>query len=245
LILVWMVGCAHRGPARLAPADQSPGELTASYTTQSLYRVDVQGDGRSGRMRLVLRDDPAHPAAGFHLAAADSFGRPLWTLAEAGSAVGVVDHRGHAFCRASAGVTLPEAGLAGLPPEVLPRLLRGLLPIEPVGPIESTAADGDAIDFRDAAGRRWTATFEGGEPVTWTLWQEGRPLLWWQRQPGGGVLSHREGSQFRWRQSVVEQHAGEFVLQVPEDYHHADCATWDLSEFRQDQPAPAGDRPPR
>lgn len=229
-------------PADVSHAEGS-GRLAASYTTQSLFRVDVQGEEQSGRMRLVLRDDPEHRAAGFHLAASDPFGRPLWTLAAVGSQIGVIDHRERAFCRASGGVTLPEVGLAGLPPEVLPRLLRGLLPIEPPGSSDP-ATGGDEIDFRDAAGRRWSATFEAGEPATWTLWQEGRPLLWWRRQPGGGVLSHREGTQFRWRRSVVERQTGEFVLQVPEDYHHADCATWDLSELRQDQPAPAGDRPP-
>jgi len=174
-------------------------------------------------MRLILRDDPADPGGPFHLAASDALGRPLWALAATGERVVLVDHRTRAVCSAQGTISLPEAPLGGLPPSVLPRVLRGRLPVFD----EGLPANGE-VDYLDANGRRWTARLEAGEPSSWTLWEGGRPLLWWLGQESGGVLSHRAGSQFRWRLSVEEARSGEFVLDAPRDYHRADCAGWDL-----------------
>ena len=60
--------------------------------------------------------------------------------------------------------------------------------------------------------------------ASWTLWADGRPLLWWGRQPAGGILSHREGAQFRWRETVAEPLSGDLrELTVPPDYRRGAC----------------------
>lgn len=239
MLALALAGCAHRGGGSPRAAAGRPGELSVCFTMQSLFRVEVETPEAAGRMRWVLRDDPEGPGGAFHLAASDVLGRPLWNLAASGERLALVDHRNRAFCGSTEPMTLPEPALAGLPPSVLPRVLRGQLPFEPGGAL----GDGE-IDFRDGRQRRWSAALKGGEPVSWTLWEGGEPLLWWLRQDRGGVLSHRGGSQFRWRLSVAEPRLGEFVLEAPPDYHHADCAFWDLPQLREDQPPSAGDRPP-
>jgi len=49
--------------------------------------------------------------------------------------------------------------------------------------------------------------------------------LWWQRRDHGGVLSHRDGAQFRWRRSVTEPLSeAPPALAIPAGYVTADCA---------------------
>ncbi len=178
----------------------------------------------------------------FQLAASDPFGRALWSFRLAEGEVLIVDHREKTFCATRESPRIPEVILATLPPAVLPRVLLGELPVE----LPAGAAGGEALDFTDAGGSRWTATLDGGEVASWTLWENAAPTLWWSRQPRGGILSHRDGAQFRWRLTVAEPLADpEPALEVPTDYLPVECDEWDLPELREDQPAPAGDRPPR
>jgi len=152
----------------------------------------------------------------------------------------VVDHRHQQFCTTGRAVRVPEAALASLPIEMLPLVLLGRLPV----PAGSEAADGE-LDLRDSQGRRWTARMEQGRPRSWTLWRSGEPSLWWLAQPRGGILSHRSGSQFRWREAVVESLAGGLERPgAPAEYEQVECDDWSLPELREDQPPPAGDRPP-
>ncbi len=154
----------------------------------------------------------------------------------------IVDHRARTFCSTRERPRIPEVILATLPPEVLPRVLRGALPVEPPGGVGGA----EELDFTDGDGNRWTATLDGGEVASWTLWENAAPAVWWSRQPRGGILSHRDGAQFRWRLTVAEPLADpDLTLEVPAGYLPADCDDWDVSELREDQPAPAGDRPPR
>lgn len=203
--------------------------------TQRLFRVRYQGPGGSGGLKLVLR---LASADRFSLAAADTLGRPVWSLGASEDETLIVDHRRKESCRTDADVRVPEAALAPLPIGMLPLVLLGRLPVA------AGEADG-TINLRDPQGRRWTARMDRGRPLAWTLWQSGEPALWWLAQPGGGVLSHRNGSQFRWRERVVEPlEAGHETLEPPAEYPQVDCDEWGLPELRQDQPAPAGDRPP-
>lgn len=50
----------------------------------------------------------------------------------------------------------------------------------------------------------WRLTWRGGELNRWSLWRDGRPVLWWQRESLGGVLSGPSGAQLRWRLKVAE-----------------------------------------
>ena len=86
-------------------------------------------------------------------------------------------------------------------------------------------ADADRTDWTDDAGQRWTARWEDGELAGWMLWQAGEPQLWWSRQPRGGILSHRDGSQFRWRQTAREDLVpGEYRrIEAPAEYRFGEC----------------------
>ncbi len=232
-----LAGCAGaRGRPSASPAAvPSP----ASESGQSLFRVRYQGPRGEGSLRLVLR---LAAADRFQLSASDPFGRALWSFRLGGDRVLVVDHRAETFCSTSQSLRIPEVILATLPPAVLPRVLLGKLPVEPPG----GASDSRDLDFTDRDGNRWTATLEEGAAASWTLWENAEPKLWWIRQPKGGILSHRDGAQFRWRLTVTEPLADpELDLDIPDGYLPGACDEWDLSELREDQPAPAGDRPPR
>lgn len=231
---------SERGSGASAPTPAAgtvaPGAGLAEgeANTQRLFRVRYQGPRGSGGLRLVLR---LAASDRFSLAASDTLGRPVWSLGYAGGRTLVVDHRLQETCATGADVRVPEAALAPLPIEALPIVLLGRLPV--------AAAERDGpVDLVDGQERRWTAKLEDGRPLTWTLWSAGEPSLWWLAQPDGGVLSHRGGSQFRWRQTVVEPLAeGLELLEPPDEYPRVDCDDWDLPELRQDQPASAGDRP--
>ncbi|MDX1503040.1 MAG: hypothetical protein R3325_11840 [Thermoanaerobaculia bacterium] len=196
--------------------------------------MEVEGEQGGGRLRLVLR----HGADGYQLLASDPFGRPLWVLTRLAPVTWLVDHRAEAWCRASGAVALPQLELSGLPIDRVPAVLEGEAPAHP-------PEDAEGERFEDAEGRWWSLR-EGPEGLAaWTLWSGDEPVLWWQAQPRGGILSHRRGSQFRWRSSVAEETEGSrFAAVVPEGYDRLDCAAWDVLELRQDQPASAGDRPP-
>lgn len=192
----------------------------AELASQRLYRVRYQGPEGDGSLRLTLR--LAAPDR-FELSAADPLGRARWSLRLDGDRARVVDHERREYCRTGSSLRVPEVALAELPVESLPRVLLGRLPVPPPAARASAAE----IDFRDQRGRRWTARLDEGAPASWTLWEAGEPLLWWQPQPRGGVLSHRRGAQFRWRETVAEPlAAGPSALgpgAPPEGYREVEC----------------------
>ncbi len=188
-----------------------------------------EGPEGEGSLRLVLRS--AAPDR-FQLSAADTLGRALWALEVAGTGSLLVDHRRELFCTGAAEVRLPQAALAPLPLATLPEVLLGRLPVRPEDAVGGPGGDPGAsaepaaaeLDFRDRAGRRWTARLEAGAPASWTLWEGGRPVLWWRRDGDGGILSQREGSQFRWRPVVREALAGGLErLEAPAEYAAGGC----------------------
>lgn len=199
--------------------------------TQRLLRVHYHGPEGSGSLRLVLRLQEVNE---FHLLAADRLGRALWSLEVAPTRVGLVNHRDRWFCEANDAVVLPEKALALLPLTALPRVLLGYVPVLPSG-----SPDPGLQEFTGPEGGRWTVTWIEGLTESWTQWKESRPTLWWTRRPKGGILSHRDGIQFRWREVVNEPLAEDLeALSVPAEYRRVSCNESDFSQLRQDQPPP-------
>ena len=218
-----LFGCARTvTPPRPLPEEGHRGaglELPgAELATQRLFRVRYDGPEGEGGLRLVLR---LAGVGRYTVQTSDRLGRSLWSLEVAAEGHLLVDHRGETFCRAPGEVTLPEVALAPLPLRSIPRVLLGYSPV--VGGREPPAS-GAGDEVVDPEGRRWTLV-RGEEGLkSWTLWSAGEPLVWWLRQPGGGILSHREGVQFRWRQVVREPLEGPLQgVVVPPGYRETVC----------------------
>ncbi|TNF84818.1 MAG: hypothetical protein EP299_00370 [Acidobacteria bacterium] len=186
--------------------------------TQSLFRVRYGGPKRDGGLRLILRLDTSDR---FQLAAADVLGRALWSMELYDGQVLLVNHAEKTYCVAGEELAIPEVALDPLPVRALPNVLLGYLPVELAA--DSLTAD-DGFDFSDPAGRRWTGSLETGKPSNWMLWEGAQPVLWWTRQDKGGILSHRQGAQFRWKTVVREPLEDGFErLAVPDGYRRAAC----------------------
>jgi hypothetical protein len=176
----------------------------------------------------------------FQLATADSLGRPLWSLQFEDTSTLFLDHRQQVYCLSESDIRLGEVTLEMFPLSSVPRLLLGLLPVE----LSGGAQRGESTEYQDAQGRRWSVRTAGEDDdiAAWTLWVAESPTLWWTRQGKGGILSHRDGSQFRWRQVVEEAMESNLSrLTPPESFRQISCHAYDLPEFRQDQPASPGD----
>ena len=191
--------------------------MEESAPIQSLFRVHYQGPAGVGGMRLVLRR--ASPDR-FQLDAADLLGRSLWTLRVEGDRLLLADHREKVYCEGRDRIEVPDPVLATLSPRDLRRALEGRLPVPPPAHTEGQ----ERLDFKDSRGRRWTASYDRGELVSWSLWQEGAPVLWWLGVGSGGILSHRDGSQFRWRRGVSEPLADTALARpIAEGYELGTC----------------------
>jgi len=173
-------------------------------------------------MKLILK---LSSESRFQVSTTDALGRPLWSLQASEVESLLIDHRGQEFCRAKE-IRLPDPVLEAMPWRALPRVLLGYLPTEPETIVKRSSLE---IDFRGRDGQRWTSRLDAGRPMSWVLWEESRPALWWSRQGDGGVLSHRQGIQIRWRQIVNEPLKSPLVdLQIPSGYGPSECHTRDL-----------------
>lgn len=188
-----------------------------SLETQRLFRVRYEGQEGRGGMKLVLK---LASETWFQVSTSDALGRPLWSLqAREGESL-LIDHRGRQFCSGEQ-VRLPDPVLEAMPWESLPRVLLGFLPTMPDTIVQSSA---EAIEFQSFDGRRWTARLDSGRPLSWVLWEADRPVLWWSRQADGGLLSHRQGIQIKWREVVGERLRAPLEdLQVPTGYQPSIC----------------------
>jgi len=186
--------------------------------TQNLFRVRYGGPKGAGGLRLILRLDTIDR---FQLVASDVLGRAVWSMELYDQQVLLVDHSEKTYCVAGMELALPEVALDPLPVRSLPSVLLGYLPVA----VGADSVTGDArFDFTDAENRRWTGSLEAGKPASWMLWEEEQQVLWWSRQDKGGILSHRQGVQFRWRTVVREPLKSTFErLAVPESYTRAAC----------------------
>ena len=133
------------------------------------------------------------------------------------------------MCRFEGEVVVSAIALSELPVSMLPRVLFGELPSE--APPEPPGTAGEELRWTGRDGRGWSAVLApSGRPQRWTLWIEGERLVWWQRQPKGGLLSHRRGAQVSWSTVADEQVAGELsALEIPADYSPGKCDEPDVS----------------
>ncbi|MFQ5527521.1 MAG: hypothetical protein ACE5GX_14820 [Thermoanaerobaculia bacterium] len=217
------IGCAHLPAAGTVSAGTT--ELAATATglldedlgTQHLMRMRYQGPKGTGALRLILQIEARER---YRVEAKDRFGRSLWTLDASGGQTLLVDQRRGLYCRSEHGIRIPEIALESLPLAELPAILLGRLPSD----LRPDPGDG----YRDGSGRRWTIVGPQLAPDSWTIWQDGEPWLWWGRGPqGGGVLSHRTGSQLRWRQVVAEALARELAPpQLEARFREVSCDDW-------------------
>ena len=200
-----------------AGAPDEVADLPAdAYPAQRLYRVRYDGPRGDGRLRLVLR---LAGSEHFQLSARDTLGRALWDLELEGERLVLLDHREKLVCSGHGEWRIPELALSELRPAAVPRLLMGLLPV----PGPEPAQDG-SVEFTDRTGRHWTATLDAGAVRSWMMREEGTPVLWWKAEEAGGILSHREGVQFRWQQTVAEPVQEPFpALTAPDDYEDGGC----------------------
>ena len=233
---LWLAAMAAALPAcsqvTTTPVVVAPSELSAEAppaAAQTLYRVRYDGPEGDGSLRLVKRQVAADR---FQLQAADTFGRAAWSLDLDGRDVLLVDHRGRQACLSSGDLRVPEMALRPLPLTAVARVLDSQTPLEAPPGV-------DPADWTDDAGRRWTSRTEDGLLAAWTLWQSGEPQLSWIRQARGGVLSHRDGSQFRWRQTAREDlpPASYRRIEAPAEYRFGECATEEPAEPADGDPA--------
>ncbi len=230
LLLFALTGCASSGfgPSRgeeevVVPWSLSPGDLG----TQRLYRATYQGpDGELGfRLTLYLLDRQVYA-----MSATDGLGRKLWSLSvDRENQALWLDHRRKEFCAVGGANSLEIVPLAGFPLTSLPRLLLGLMPVEPATEL---ADDGIDLSFVDVHGRKWSGSREGGSSLAWwSLKLQGEPAVWWRARGKGGVFSDRRGQQqLTWREVARESLAKEPApLTVPAGYAEGVCASADAS----------------
>lgn len=232
-----MAACSGAGLKKDPATGATPRDDTQTEpgSTQSLYRVQYSGPDGSGGLRLVLRQASS---GRFQLATADTLGRKLLSLEHDGDQTLFVDHRERVFCEGGPDLRLQETTLRVLPLSAIPRVLSGELPID----LQDGVVRGSSMEYQDSDGRRWSVRSEEATVVAWTMWSEETPTLWWTRQNKGGILSHHDGSQFRWRQVVLEETGVSLeALRAPDGFSRVQCDDYDFPEFRQDQPPPAGD----
>lgn len=166
-------------------------------------------------MRLILKLESRDR---YLIETKDRFGRGLWRVDHDPERTVLIDDRRNTYCESEGGIRIPEIALESLPLEELPAILLGRLP----GDLTALGTPGS---YRDPRGRRWTVGVS-----SWTVWQGGEPWLWWGRdEEGEGVLSHREGSQLRWRQVAGERLAGELELvRLESSFVLVDCGDWNV-----------------
>ncbi len=179
------------------------------------------GDRGSGALRLILKLESRHR---YRIETKDRFGRGLWRIEFGPEQTVLVDDRQNTYCESHEGVRIPEIALESLPLEELPAILLGRLPGD-LGPLSKPGW------YRDSQGRRWTASGGSSQPDSWTVWQAGEPWLWWGRdEQGEGVLSHRDGSQLRWRHVAGEPLVEGLVeLRLEPRYEQVACDEWSVS----------------
>ncbi|HEV3458888.1 MAG TPA: hypothetical protein VHG32_20235 [Thermoanaerobaculia bacterium] len=246
MLLAVAVGCSTvpKAPPRLpgGGAPGAPGEAAAApppwqmpaaaYGSQILYRVAVSGAEGEGSLKLTLR--LASPER-YQAQAVDPLGRAIWGLDVDGGHGLWLDHRAHAYCRLAGALDLAFLPLGPLSLSALPPLLLGRLPVPPADPasvVRAGAGSGDGgasttVAYRDAAGRGWSAVVQGGQPVSWGLWQEPAtaPILSWASSGSWAVLSdRRKGVQVRWREALREPVGQLTPMRPRSDYREGSCA---------------------
>jgi hypothetical protein len=221
------VSPAATGPK--APPPPPPWEIPAgAYGSQILYRVTVTGAEGEGSLKLTLR--LAAPDR-YQAQAVDPLGRAVWGLDVSGDRGLWLDHRGRTYCRLEGALDLAFLPLGHLSLSALPPLLLGRLPVPPADAASvvrdaAPAGAGSVTAYRDTAGRGWSAVLQGGQVVSWGLWQEPAPgpILSWASSGGWSILSdRRKGVQVRWREAVREPLGALVPIAPRSDYRQVAC----------------------
>jgi len=233
-VAAYLGGCATAGrrtPPLPVAAGTAPWELpAAALGTQRLFRVSYDGPDGDGSFRLTLR--LAAPGR-YQVVAVDPFGRSLWTLDAAAGQGLWIDHRARAACRLSGSFDVVASRLTPFPLAALPALLLGRLPEPPAAgegadAFDAPPSEDGRLEYRDDAGRRWTATLGPAGPRSWSFAEpDGEvPSVFWSRaEPSGeAYLSDRlRGVQLRWRETVAEPLAALEPLAVPPAFAEVPC----------------------
>ncbi len=246
--LLPLVGCGSlrggRGGLGLgsAPDDGAtpPWSIPAeAFGSQRLYRVSYDGPEGEGSFRVTLR--LASPLR-YQLQAADPVGRALWGV-DVTSEHGIwLDHRNKVTCAFQGSFDVSGIPLGPFPLFSLPSLLLGRVPAEPAPGTEAKQvsrpgqpgqAEGREIELQDDLGRHWIVDMDvSGTVEGWTLREEGKPTVWFQRRDSWAYLSdHARGIQLRWREVLRENLVQEpQTLVPPSGYREGSCR--DLYEPR-------------
>jgi hypothetical protein len=202
-VLTGCLSCAGRSTTILtAPSavDALPGLEPEDCLTQRMLRVRFQGRDARVSFRVILRlVDAGH----YQLSAVDPLGRALWALEYKSPDVHFVNYRNLLECRTSGSVVISAVALETLPVADLSAILVGRLPAAVV-----SARLTESGRYVDSLGRQWSVLRDERELLGWTLWKGETPLLWFQHLEEGGILSHRGGGQFRWRETLKEALGG-------------------------------------
>lgn len=184
--------------------------------------MSYSGPEGEGSFRVTLR--LASPLR-YQIQAVDPVGRALWGV-DVDSGQGVwLDHRNKVTCSFQDSFDVSGIPLGPFPLLSLPSLLTGRVPAEPAAGT-MPEPHGRVIDFKDGAGRAWSAETDGAGTVAgWTLMEGKEPSVWYLRRDNWAWLSDRSrGVQVRWRQVLQENLAREpEPLVRPPGYREGTC----------------------
>ena len=212
------------------------GLTSTELETRRLFRITLAGEAGQGTMRLALA---LSGPDSYSISASDALGRSIWDLVVGTQESYLIDHRRRRQCGLDRESGIPQESLQELSLRSLPAILLGYLPVLPHENLDATTGK---VDFVDDAGRRWTARTESGRVDSWTLWKDGEPAVWWTRRQRGGLLSHRRGSQLRWRETLVEALGEDYRPPTkPAGYAVVVCDEIDLPEWSE--VVPISERP--
>ena len=186
---------------------------------QALYRVQLAQRNERDSGRLTLR---AWSASDFLLDLRDAFGRGLWRLRVSGDTAWIADLQNRRYCALDPDRSLLRTTWAGLSPRRVPRILLGMSPVR----IDRAASSSVHASTRQATTSEgeWRLIWRGAALDRWSLWRDGRSVLWWQREAMGGVLSGPSGAQLRWRLKVAEALTDEAESpRQPEGFNEVEC----------------------
>jgi|CXWL01.1.fsa_nt_gi hypothetical protein len=208
LALALGLGACAGGPRPFDPARSGTGLRTSPWDVpasllgqQALFRLRIDGPEGEGTLRLLLR--LVSPTR-FQLVVSDRLGRVLYGFEAADGGGRLIDHQRMRVCPVGTSFELEGVPLEPIPLAAVPALLLGRVPDRPVTPGLEVPAEGD-LAFEDGQGRQWSVTLVAGQPVAWTLAENGRPALWWRRDGRQCRLSDRvRGAQMTWEETLRE-----------------------------------------
>ena len=241
---VLLVGCAlgcvssfgprtHAGPPSAAVKANSEqaadawGLSSDDFGTQRILKARYQDAEQSGSLKLVLRLQDRHR---FSLQGSDTFNRSWFRLAVDGDLAVFSDLRAKTYCVLEGEVELRAVPLGPLPFDALPALLLGRLPVAAATKVEheSVGVAEVQLGFHDHRGRRWSARLKNGELVSWILWQEGEPEVYWSTSGPESFLSARsERLQLRWQTNKHESLQQAPAAAEPPSGFVEDCSSSD------------------